>query len=70
MMPVTQELLDDAGDLHGSIHRRIRIFLFHWRAAWWINEYMIDRYGPHTRPEPFDPTRLRPPLPFWPRPGR
>ena len=71
MMPVTQELLDDTAGLHGLIHRRIRIYIF-WTFA--RNRIMLalhDRYGTFPDyPPHFDADRLRPPLPYWPRPRR
>ena len=69
MMPVTQELLDDLGDLRSMIHRRLRIYV------WWAgarNRIMLalhDRYGTFPDyPPHFDAEALRPPLPYWPRP--
>ena len=68
LLPVTQELLDDAAWLAPLIAKRIRIYLFWQQAEVAIREWRREIYGYLPPPFPrFDPAPLRPRRPWWRR---
>ena len=70
LVPVTHELLEDADNLRPLMHRIIRVSIYHHQAKALIGRWLYEAYGEHVDPQPFDPTALRPSLPYWPRPRR
>ncbi len=73
MIPVTAELLEDAGwNPQRALMHWLELHIRYAMIRDGISRWLEDHYGrpvPYP-PQPFDTTRLRPSLPYWPRPHR